>query len=103
MQQLPDFGDRRAGQRVADNLRTPAAAGLAAIESGRIWPTKRVVFDCAKILNVVDGAVDIETADGTTTLTPGMSLALGTGRWCKLRPRPSVRMWTVYLEEQCTR
>lgn len=66
-------------------------------------PTKRVVFDRAKILNVVEGAVDVETAHGTATLTPGMSIALGTGRWCKLRPRPSVRVWTVYLDEQFLR
>lgn len=66
-------------------------------------PTRRVVFECAKILNVVDGTVDVETADGTETLTAGMSLALGTGRWCRLRPRPSVRLWTVYLDEDFLR
>ena len=60
-------------------------------------------FERAKILNVVDGTVDVETADGTETLTAGMSLALGTGRWCRLRPRPSVRLWTVYLDEDFLR
>jgi len=28
-----------------------------------------------------------------------MSLALGRDRWCKVRPQPQVRMWTVYADE----
>jgi AraC family transcriptional regulator len=82
---------------------TISPVGLVAIESERSLPTSRVVFECAKILNVIEGAVDVETADGSVTLTPGMSLALGKGRWCKLRPRPMVRVWTIYVDEDFLR
>ncbi|MFQ6157825.1 hypothetical protein ACLMMA_15335, partial [Micrococcus luteus] len=33
-------------------------------------------------------------------LRPGMSLALGTGKWCRVRPSPSVRIWAIYADEQ---
>jgi AraC family transcriptional regulator len=77
--------------------------GLVAVESERSLPTSRVVFECAKILNVIEGAVDAETADGSVTLAPGMSLALGKAHWCKLRPRPMVLVWTIYVDEDFLR
>jgi len=74
-------------------------APLIALESTRILPTDRVVFHDAKIMHIMEGAVEVETTDGVHTLTPGTSLAVGAGRWCQMRPRPHVRMWTVYADE----
>lgn len=78
-------------------------APLIAIESTRTLPTNRVVFHDAKIMHVMEGAVEVETTEGVHTLKPGTSLAVGAGRWCLMRPRPHVRMWTVYADENFLR
>jgi AraC-like DNA-binding protein len=69
----------------------------------RTIPTNRAVFVHAKIVHAMAGAVDIETAQGTSVLLPGMSLALGSGQWCRIKPQPRVRLWTVYIEEDLLR
>jgi AraC-like DNA-binding protein len=76
---------------------------LTAIESTRTLPTHRVVFSEAQIMQVSEGAVEIETVDSTHLLTRGMTLALGAGRWCIMRPQPRVRMWTVFADESFLR
>jgi hypothetical protein len=76
---------------------------LTAIEMVRTIPTNRAVFVHAKIVHAMAGTVDIETAQGTSVLLPGMSLALGSGRWCRIKPQPRVRLWTVYIEEDLLR
>jgi len=72
---------------------------LTAVESVRTLPTNRAVFAHAKIVHVIEGAVDVMTEHGTHHLTPGMALALGEGQWCSMTPVPRVRMWTIYVEE----
>lgn len=76
---------------------------LYAVESSRILPTNRTFFGHAKIVNVVEGSVTVETAQGISTLTAGMSLALGEARWCRLRPVPDVRTWTIYADDEFLR
>lgn len=78
-------------------------APLIAVESTRTLPTNRVVFTYAKIINVMEGAVEVETTDGVLLLVPGTSLAIGAERWCLMRPRSRVRMWTVYVDEDFLR
>lgn len=58
------------------------------------------MFRQTKILNVLEGACEIETADGVYMLRPGTSFALGPGRWCQVRPAPFVRMWAVYADDE---
>ncbi len=62
-------------------------------------PTNRAVFEQAKIVYVMEGDTEVETAWGTRRLPQGSALALGSGRWCRLRPLPFVRMWTLYVDE----
>lgn len=76
---------------------------LTAVESVRTERTHRAVFSHAKIIHVVEGAVDVETSSSAHRLTPGMSLALGSARWCRLWPRARVRLWTVYVDENFLR
>lgn len=38
---------------------------LTAFEAVRTLPTNHAVFSQTKIMHVMDGAVDVETADGT--------------------------------------
>jgi len=76
---------------------------LAAVESVRTERTHRTVFGQAKILHIMEGSVEIETLDGTHRLGPGMSFALGAGRWCRLQPLSRVRSWTVYADESFLR
>lgn len=57
------------------------------------------MFEQAKILHVMEGEVRVETASGVQHLVPGSALALGRGRWCRLLPTDSVRMWTLYADE----
>ncbi len=66
----------------------------------RTLPSRRAVFRQTKILNVLEGACEIETADGGYALRPGTSFALGSGRWCQVRPASSVRMWAVYADDE---
>ncbi|MDJ1115088.1 helix-turn-helix transcriptional regulator [Microbacterium dauci] len=75
------------------------AAPLFAVESTHTLPSNRVVFADARIMHVMEGTVEVETTDGTHRLAPGTSLAIGGNRWCLTRPRPQVRMWTVYADE----
>ncbi|QTV80899.1 helix-turn-helix domain-containing protein [Microbacterium sp. NIBRBAC000506063] len=74
-------------------------APLIAVESTRSLPTNRVAFAEAKIIHVMEGNVEVETTDGATLLAPGTSLAIGAEHWCRMRPRPHARMWTVYADE----
>lgn len=72
---------------------------MAAIESVRTERIHRAVFGHAKIVHVLEGAAQVETATGVHELTPGSAMSLGAGMWCSMRPAPSVRMWTLYLDE----
>lgn len=76
-----------------------SSVSLTAVESMRSVRTRRVVFTQAKIVHVMDGAAGLETAMGTQRLGPGMSFAVGAGRWCRIHPEPIVRVWTVYADE----
>ncbi|AMG82892.1 MULTISPECIES: AraC family transcriptional regulator [Micrococcales] len=71
-----------------------------AVEVARTLPSSRAIFRQTKILNVLEGTCEIATADGVFTLRPGTSFALGSGRWCQIRPAPSVRMWAVYADDE---
>lgn len=73
---------------------------IAAIEMVRTIPSSRTVFRHAKVINVVEGSCVFETAESRHVLHPGMSLALGTGKWCRVRPSPTVRFWAVYSDER---
>lgn len=72
---------------------------LAAVESTRTERINRAVFGHAKIVQVMEGRARIETASGIHELLPGMTMALGAGRWCTVTPERSVRMWTIYFDE----
>lgn len=73
------------------------------MESVRTERIHRAVFGHAKIVHVLEGAAQIETATGVHELTPGSAMTLGAGMWCSVRPTPSVRMWTLYLDESFLR
>lgn len=51
----------------------------------------------------MDGVAEIETAWGIRQVSAGSSLALGGGQWCRIRPVPTVRMWTLYADEMFLR
>ena len=77
---------------------------LMAVESLLSLPTRRTTSSSAKILHVLDGAIDIETFRGPSlTLLPGMAVSLGAGEWCSIRPRVRSRAWTIYAEEHFLR
>ncbi|WP_347125381.1 AraC family transcriptional regulator [Microbacterium sp. SY138] len=76
---------------------------LIAVESTRTLPTNRVVFDDARIIHVMEGATEVETADTRFLLEAGASLAIGGGRWCSMRPRLRARMWDIYIDESFLR
>lgn len=80
-----------------------ALAVLTAVESVRTSPTSRTVFAHAKIMHVMSGTALVETAHGSRRLTPGMSLALGKGHWCRVMPQSRVRLWTIYTDEEFLR
>lgn len=69
----------------------------------RTEPTRRSVFAHAKVIHVLGGLTRIETEEGARLLHPGMTFTLGAGRWCSVQPLPSVRMWTIYLNENFLR
>lgn len=81
----------------------PIGPPLAAVESLRTERIHRAVFGHAKIVHVLEGAVQIETATGTFEMAPGFAMSLGAGMWCSVRPAPSVRMWTLYFDESFLR
>lgn len=81
----------------------PQARLVAAVESVRTERTHRSVFSCAKVVQVLSGRARIETEEGPHLLGPGMNFMIGAGRWCSIVPLPSVRMWTVYLDEEFLR
>lgn len=81
----------------------PQARLVAAVESVRTERTHRSVFSCAKVVQVLSGRARIETEEGPHLLGPGMNFMIGTGRWCSVVPLPSVRMWTIYLDEDFLR
>lgn len=76
---------------------------VTAIESARTLETNRLIFNLVKIVHVMEGSADIATEHGTYHLTPGMSLALGSGQWFRVRPAPHVRVWTLYVDEHYLR
>ncbi len=87
-----------------DNGKNPTTNRvIRAIESTRTLPTNRAVFSDAKIVHVLEGSAEVETADGALLLTPGGSLAIGPDRWCLMRPRSETRLWTVYADESFLR
>ncbi|GAA5149898.1 hypothetical protein GCM10025768_13810 [Microbacterium pseudoresistens] len=73
---------------------------IAAIEMVRTIPSSRTVFRHVKVINVVEGSCAFETAESMHILRPGMSLALGTGKWCRVWPAPTARIWAIYADEQ---
>lgn len=72
---------------------------LSAVESARTEPVRRAVFGHAKIMHVMDGHARVDTETGSHDLWAGTILALGAGQWCSMRPMPSVRVWTLYVDE----
>lgn len=72
---------------------------LSAVESARTEPVRRAVFAHAKIVHVLEGRARVDTATGSHELAAGTVLALGAGHWCSMRPMPSVRVWTLYVDE----
>jgi AraC-like DNA-binding protein len=76
---------------------------LTAVESVRAAPIHRAVFEHAKIIYVMDGDAEVSTATGVQRLAQGSSFALGAGRWCRVLPLPSVRLWTIYADERFLR
>ena len=92
--------------RPMDRVETPPftePAMLVAVESTPTLPTNRVVFDETTIVHVMEGAVELQSAEGSFLLTPGHSLAIGPGRWCVMKPRTQTRLWTVYVDERFLR
>lgn len=77
----------------------PVSSLVTAIETVRTLATSRTVFDNAKIVYVMAGVGVVETANGIHHLSAGTSFALGANRWCRVRPLPSVRVWTLYADE----
>jgi AraC family transcriptional regulator len=63
----------------------------------------RVVFPRAKIVHVMEGRAYVETARGARELDAGSALSIGANIWCSLRPDPSVRIWTLYIDEEFLR
>ncbi|WP_165384197.1 helix-turn-helix transcriptional regulator [Leucobacter triazinivorans] len=57
------------------------------------------MFDRAKLVSVMDGAAEVETALGAVSVRQGHSFAVGAGVWCSVLPRGPVRLWTVYVDE----
>lgn len=78
----------------------PLPGRLFAVESVRTLPTTRALFRHAKIVNVLEGSLVLETADRTAHVAAGTSFALGAGRWCRITPTPRARMWTVYVDAE---
>jgi|1115.fasta_scaffold01543_11 AraC family transcriptional regulator len=81
----------------------PAGPPLSAVESVRTERIHRAIFGHAKIVHVLEGAAQIETATGLHELTPGSAMTLGAGMWCSVRPAPKVRIWTLYFDESFLR
>lgn len=81
----------------------PIRPPLAAVESVRTKQINRAVFGHAKIVQTMDGYAQVETALGACELRPGLAMVVGAGVWCTIRPRPRVRMWTLYLDEEFLR
>jgi len=73
---------------------------FVAIESTREHTTSRAVFSRAKIINIVEGEVVLDTNAGPRTLIPGEAAAIGTGHWCSLIPNRPTRIWTLYYDEE---
>ncbi|MGN6218758.1 MAG: AraC family ligand binding domain-containing protein [Microbacterium sp.] len=61
------------------------------------------MFGHAKIVHVLEGAAQVDTATGIHELTPGSAMTLGAGMWCSVRPAPTVRLWTLYFDESFLR
>lgn len=76
---------------------------LIAVESTHILPTNRVVFGDARIMHVMEGAVEVQTAEGAHLLASGNALAIGAERWSRINPRSRARLWTVYANERFLR
>jgi hypothetical protein len=76
---------------------------IAAVEMVRRLPTAPAVFPFAKIVNVVDGVCEIRTKERSVILSAGSAVAVGAGRWCQLVPKPEVRVWTVYADDELWR
>ncbi|GAA2229801.1 helix-turn-helix transcriptional regulator [Herbiconiux moechotypicola] len=72
---------------------------LTAVESVRTEPVRRAVFAHAKLVHVMEGRIELETASGSRELWAGSALLLGVGHWCSIRPLPSARLWTVYVDD----
>ena len=98
-----EAGAKATAIRSGDATTQPVGPPLAAVESVRVESTRRAVFDHAKIVHVLEGSAQIETATGIYELTPGAAMTLGAGMWCSVRPAPKVRMWTLYFDESFLR
>jgi AraC-like DNA-binding protein len=89
--------------RVAESeVAGPASSSpvqVTAIETVRRLPTMRAVFAQAKIINIVDGACEMRTVQGSAVLNAGSTIAIGANQWNQLIPKPAVRMWTVCADE----
>lgn len=84
-------------------LQSGSPMRITVIEMVRRLPTARTVFPFAKIVNVVDGVCEIRTRERSVVLSAGSTVAVGAGRWCQLVPKPEVRVWTVYADDELWR
>ncbi len=93
---------------IATAAQKPGGQGLCrqlvvANESVRTLPTSRAVVDRAKMIYVLDGRARIKTAFGTMDVSAGDAYSIGAGNWCSVHPQPSVRIWTLYIDEEFLR
>ena len=95
-------GSDAAGPTEAPPIERPPSM-MSAIESVRRLPTNRIVFPYVKIMHAMEGAVEVQTERSAHLLSPGMALALGGDRWCRMLPRSRVRLWTIYADESFMR
>lgn len=98
--------EKDATQRksVCQSLDEPVSGKLlTAIEISLSAATDPAEFAYAKIVDVMEGAAEIMTARGSHHLPAGTALALGSGHWIKISPKPSIRLWAVYADEHFLR
>lgn len=78
---------------------TPLVGPVAVIETERKLPAGPAAFAHAKIVKVTSGRVRVRTRVGERVLQPRDVLILGRGEWAQVDPMPSVRTWTVCIED----
>lgn len=77
----------------------PLSGPLTVVEKIHHSPVAPAVFEHAKLVHVMAGRSVIETESGTFLVGPGDVLVLAAGTRAWATPQPSVRTWTMYLDE----